>query len=276
MEKVFSSLPDYENPPVAEVALSVQFEPLRRFRTPYIGLLWEKYQKRELKFIEEQPSIPQVFELFGEEKLIPRRVEISSLPPVSRCLFLNENRTELVQVQNDHFVHNWRKGEKTDTEYPRYSYIRSAFLEDLGIFQEFLMDHKIGELHINQCEIVYVNPIPINKESIGFDELQNIITIFRADYSDSFLPEIEGINISLSYIIRYFNEKPLGRLHISAQSKTLNNEKFIMLNLIARGRPLDNSIDGVLRFLDLGREHIVRGFTSITTPNMHKTWGRKE
>jgi hypothetical protein len=31
----------------------------------------------------------------------------------------------------------------------------------------------------------------------------------------------------------------------------------------------------IFRFFDLGRDQIVRGFTSITTPEMHQFWKRK-
>ena len=34
-------------------------------------------------------------------------------------------------------------------------------------------------------------------------------------------------------------------------------------------------IEGAFLFLDIGREWIVRGFTSLTTKDMHKVWRRK-
>jgi hypothetical protein len=50
---------------------------------------------------------------------------------------------------------------------------------------------------------------------------------------------------------------------------------MFLLTLTARGRPGSDGIPGVLQFLDVGREWIVRGFTSITTATMHKIWGRR-
>ena len=40
------SLPDFDNPPLIEVALSVQFDPLEQLRTPQIGLLWAEFRDR--------------------------------------------------------------------------------------------------------------------------------------------------------------------------------------------------------------------------------------
>ncbi len=37
-------LPTFDAPPVAEVALSVQFEPLGSLRSVQLGLLWERFR----------------------------------------------------------------------------------------------------------------------------------------------------------------------------------------------------------------------------------------
>ena len=39
-------LPEFDNPPVIEVALSVQFETLANLRTPQIGVLWQEFRDR--------------------------------------------------------------------------------------------------------------------------------------------------------------------------------------------------------------------------------------
>jgi hypothetical protein len=46
--------------------------------------------------------------------------------------------------------------------------------------------------------------------------------------------------------------------------------------MIARGKPLSPDVDGALRFLNIGHEWIVRGFTELTTPEMHSKWDRKQ
>ena len=61
------NLPDFAKPPLAEVALSVQFEPLEKMRTPQIGLLWNDFRQR-FPDTEEHPPLDSVIERFG----IPR------------------------------------------------------------------------------------------------------------------------------------------------------------------------------------------------------------
>jgi hypothetical protein len=46
MNDMSKPLPEFDNPPVVEVALSVQFEALATLRTPQIGLLWQEFRDR--------------------------------------------------------------------------------------------------------------------------------------------------------------------------------------------------------------------------------------
>src|SRR5688500_8008989 len=120
-------LPEFDNPPVVEVALSVQFEKLEGLRVPQLGRIWHAFRNRFPRTEEQMPLEP-AFEQFG----VPTtgkpevRVELSSVPTTPRVWFLNEQGTELVQIQQDRFVRNWRK--QTDDEaYPRYEYLRRSF-----------------------------------------------------------------------------------------------------------------------------------------------------
>lgn len=271
-----SSFAEYENPPVSEVALSVQFEPLQKLKTPYIGLLWQKYidSRSKLNKVWEQPLLKDRFELFQDEKLASR-IELSNIPPLQRYWFLNESETELVQIQDNRFVRNWRRLD-TAKDYPSYKKNREDFIKDFEIFETFLKEQSIGEVYPNQCEVTYVNPIPAEGKYKIPDQLHNVVTFFQSEYSDSFLPDLENINFTMQYVIQKEDNIPLGRLYISLQSVTSRENKFIyLLKLIARGKPCGEGINGVLSFMDIGHEWIVRGFTSITTVAMHELWGKK-
>jgi hypothetical protein len=50
----------------------------------------------------------------------------------------------------------------------------------------------------------------------------------------------------------------------------------VQLRLTARGLPDGQDLDGVLAWMDLGREWIVRGFADITSPSAHALWERKQ
>src|SRR5262245_33359247 len=105
-------LPDFEDPPVTEVFLSIQFGALSDFRNGHIGLFWSKFRKQYPKLFEQAPLQP-VFETFGvPPQATPfLRVQIETMlaPPMSRYWFMKDTEDELVQVQQDRIVHNWRK-----------------------------------------------------------------------------------------------------------------------------------------------------------------------
>ena len=271
-------LPDFTSPPVVEVALSVQFNSIEKFRTTHIGLLWERFRK-EFPLIEEHAPRESVIEQFERTlvQLPELKVEVMNLPPVPRVWFLNEMGTELVQIQQDRFVHNWRKRGAKE-EYPRYESIKNTFVDEVESFVDFLNSEDLGNLIPNQCEITYVNHIYSDREGNLHPPLDEVVTVWNSEYSDDFLGLPEDSRFQARYLIRDATKKSVGRLHINAEPrfKIDDGSPVLVLTLTARGFPQGKGLDGVISFLDLGREWIVKGFTSITTKKIHETWGRNK
>jgi len=275
MSETQPRLPDFANPPVIEVALSVQFEPLSRFRVAHFGLLWSEF-RRQFPRTEEHPARPLAIEHFGICRAPKIDVRLELALPVPQCRFLNESGTELIQIQRDRFVHNWRKVGAGD-EYPRYESVKQRFEEELGTFCQFLAREDIGELVPNQCEVTYVNHIVSGAGWQRHGDLGEVMPIWAGRYSDTFLPEPENIGLGFRYIIPGADSNPLGRLLVSVDSayRADDDRPIYVLVLTARGGPIGEGIEGALGFLDVGREWIVRGFTSVTSPRMHEIWGRR-
>lgn len=273
-----ATLPDFENPPLAEVALSVQFEPLTALRTPQIGLLWREFRDR-FPLIEEHPPLEPMIERFGVKgsPIGGIRVEMMQKPPLPRCWFLNESGTELVQVQQDRFSHNWRKVGQGD-KYPRFKHVRGMFQKELDRFTAFVREEKLGELIPNQCEVAYVNHIGAGQVWKDHGDLARVIILFNAKHDGEFLPGLEKVSLSGSYVITDAEGQPQGRLHFSIQPvwDREDDRPMFLMNLVARGQPDGSGLEGVLRFMDIGREWIVRGFAAMTTSEMHKIWGRRD
>ncbi len=266
-----SGLSDFEHPPVVEVALSAQFEPLA-LETKHVAILWEKCRE-EFPDWQDQVPIAPAFELFGDGPLgaqaFFRNVSMR------RALFRNALGTQLKQYQADRFVRNWTKAPAAP-DYPRYESIRKAFAEDLTGLIEFLQTHSLGNFAPNQCEVTYVNLIPL-ADGAG-DTVATVVNPWSGKYSDSFLRDPESSEIAAHFVIRPPNAQPVGRLHIAGTVVTIlqTGKQAMQLTLTARGQPLGTGVDGVVAFLDLGREYIVKGFASFTTPEMHNTWGRRD
>lgn len=271
-------LPEFDNPPVIEVVLGVQFEKLDSLGTPQLGYAWHAFRDR-FPETEQQPPLDPVFEQFG-----PRagrrpgvRLEFMAALPQPRLWLLNESGNELVQIQQDRFVRNWRKREDSD-EYPRYRNLRELFRRDFEEFRGLVQREQWGEVVPNQCEVTYVNIIPAGEGWEHHGELEKVLTVFVAHYSDDRLGTPEEASVNVQYILRDAETEPVGRLRVAAHPVFLvsDNRAAIRLTLTARGKPDGDGVDGAMGFLDRGHEAIVRGFASITTPEMHKLWERRQ
>jgi len=272
-------LPEFENPPVVEVALAVQFEPIAGLTAPQLGLLWAAHYRKAYPKVEEHAPLDSVIERFGSKGPghADVRIQMLNKPPTPRCWFLSDEGSELIQVQPDRFAHNWRKTGDAD-EYPRYDeHIKKTFIEEVTSFQDYIEEEELGTFAPNQCEVTYVNHIPCGTGWDSHGQLAQILSLGELQGADGFLPEAEELRMSGSFVIPREGEAPLGRLRFSIEPafRRADSAPIFRLNLVARGRPTDDSIGGVFGFMDIGREWIVRGFAAITTPKMHRIWGRK-
>jgi uncharacterized protein (TIGR04255 family) len=269
-------LPDFRKPPLAETVLSLQFEPVAGMTTAHVGLLWERLRK-QLPVIEEHPPLPAIFEKF--EPPSPAQVEVTfeEKPPMPRVWFLNQARSELIQVQADRFIHNWRKMEGLDP-YPRYEPIRDKFRDEVAALEEFLRDEKLGALAVNQCEVTYVNHIEPYSVWERHGEVEKALVMCSRLGSTSFLPEPEDVALRMRFVIPGQNGNPIGRLHAVVQPawKKSDNSPILILTLTARGAPIGEGIEGAFSFFNLGRSWIVKGFADLTTPEMQRMWERTD
>jgi len=269
-------LPDFRTPPVAETVLSLQFEPVAGLTTAHVGVLWQRFREK-LPLIEEQPPLPRVYEKFGPPSPAQVEVTVEEKPPVPRVWFLNREKTELIQVQADRFIHNWRKTEGIEP-YPRYEPIRDRFRGEVAVLEQFLKEEGLGTLAVNQCEVTYVNHIEPSGVWEGHGQLEKVLRNWSPLPEGGFLPEVEDGGVRLRFVIPGEAGKTVGRLHVVLQPawKKGDNTPILVLNLTARGEPLGEGIEGAFAFFNLGRRWIVKGFADLTTPEMHRVWERTD
>jgi uncharacterized protein (TIGR04255 family) len=265
-------LPEFEEPPISEVALSVEFAALENWRSPHAGLYWSRI-KDTYPSTETQPPLPSQIEKFGVEfwQRPGVRVELIS-PDIARFWFVAEPPTNLIQVQRDRFIINWRKV-KGDEIYPRYdAAMRPRFEREWRHFASFVSEQKIGTCDVQQCEVAYINEL---LQGDGWDTFEESLTLFAPWWksgTDGFLPPPETLGLGCSFSI----SDQRGRLHVSAQHvrRQTDQRDAIRLELVARGRPTSSNDPDILNWMDLGREWIVRGFADLTSAKAHKLWKR--
>lgn len=268
-----SGLPNFENPPLTEVAISVQFDSLPGLQAPQVGLLWSSFRGRFPRTEQHSPLDPYI-EKFEQPAQPTIQLEFSNVPPVPRCWFLNESGSELIQVQLNRFTRNWRKVNQED-EYPRYKYVRDQFEKDLAEFCDFLQKEKIGDFRPNQCEVSYINNIESTDNWNRHSQLDRVLAMWNPGHCEGLLSNLESARVATQHIIANESGDPKARLHISTQPafSAVDNKPLFVMNITARGAPTEKSTEGVLDFIDAGREMIVRGFRSVTTSEMHTIWG---
>ncbi len=262
-------LPDFNDPPVVETVLSVQFEPLPLLQTAHLGLLWDEY-RRAFPKTEERPALDPVVEQFPESSVarVGLKFQAFENPPVPRIWFTNDPGSEMIQVQNDRFIKNWRK-EGDGDQYPHYDEtIRPNFDRDYAIFLDFLKKNQVGTPHVNQCEVTYVNHILAGHGWEHYGDLEKIFTFWR---SPDLMPPgpPEDLRLHARFVIPGRDGKPAGRLHVDVQPavRTSDNHPMYVLHLTARGQ-VGEGVD----FFDIGREWIVTTFKNLTTSSMHNIW----
>lgn len=273
-------LPSFKKPPVVEVVLSLQFNTIGKLRVPELGLLSADFRK-ELPRSEEQATLPPAYERFGPETpQAPRvRIETFDTPPLPRIWLLSNDGSDLVQVQQDRFIINWRGTGRSAAvcSYPRFPSVFESFKRRLGVFQAFLSREGLGEITPNQCEVTYINHIESADDPDTRPDPSGILTIWNTKYSDQFLGQPEDVALKIRYVIPGADGKQAGRLHVSLQPavRLSDGRPIYIMELTARGAPLGPDLESAYRFFEIGHEWIVRGFTSITTQRMHQIWERE-
>lgn len=271
-----ADLPEFDEPPVAEVALAVQFEPLQELKSVHLGHLWDVYKER-FPLVEDHPPLARYFETFGGP---PPGVRIGfqllNKPEAPRVWFLNEAKTELVQFQSDRFARNWRKLGPNET-YPRYEAIRDSFIRELETLSEFVAAHGLGSIKPDQCEVTYINHVVSGSNEDLCRDAYTVLKLWNKKPPPAGGLVAEDGRIQVRYMMTEADQTPIGRLIVTAEPARSQDERpMIVLTLTARGKPRAATTEGVEDFFNRGRSTIVHAFTSLTTSQMHARWKRRQ
>lgn len=263
------TLPLFMSPPVIETVHGVQFAPLDKFHVLHFGLFWSKIRS-EYPSIQIKPPLGPIVEKFDARSQPAFGIEFVQQPEL-RCWYIDHTENHLIQIQKERFHFNWKKVTGQDS-YPQYESLSPRFVSEWGKFCNFLREEGLAEPEVTQCEVTYVNHLERGKGWNAYSELHQVFSVISSLESPKVLIDPESWSFDLDYII----PEPKGRLHINARPaiRREDGKEIIQLTLTARGKPLANGIQSITDWLEVGHQWIVKGFTDITTPAMHKLWGR--
>jgi uncharacterized protein (TIGR04255 family) len=253
-------LPEYENPPVAEVVTGVYFRKIP-LQLPHFGLLWKQFQHDYPRFEEAPPLITTI--------------EQSDTPdfPMPRVWFLSRDETGVIQVQNSYFLANWRRV-KADDAYPRYHRVMEQYRDRLGRFSAFLESQSLPEIEPVHYEMTYVNHIP---QGDGWNDLGDIGRV---------LPDLswrkEPVRFfsgheTLNCVWGFSLPKGMGRLRVSVKTarRRADDVPVLIMELTAKGKPEASASLDAWNWYSVAREWIVRGFADLTSSEVQETvWKR--
>lgn len=266
-------LPEYENPPVAEVAIGVQFIPLKALTASHVGLYWQTIRDTFPR-AEERPPIAHTVESTERQPFEGApSVQWSTGLEMPRAGLVDSSESDLLQIQKDRFLYNWRR-KPAGADYPRYPAIKSKFLEHWSGYRAFLKSEEIGPPEVDQLELTYVNHI---EQGSGWDSMTDLGDLFTAaqwSTRGDFLLPPETFRWAAKFLI----DDGAGRLHVEAVPMRVVGSETITFRfmLTARGKPAGEVTDeGIGDWFDRAREWIVRGFAALVAKPTDALWGRR-
>lgn len=183
-------LPKYKNPPVVEVVIGLSFAPLQKLSSVHYGAFWQKVS-------DEYPHWEDNFPLVDEASAPP--VEFFQMPPLRRVFLMHTDRTYLMQLQPDRFIHNWRKTRESD-EYPNFEAAKKKFLHGWELFRKFAADEQLGNFELKAYEVTYINHV-IEKPGSFPLAAEVYLPVFgwKEARSEQFLPDPNVLALDLRF-----------------------------------------------------------------------------
>jgi len=261
-------LPDYDEPPLTEVALGVQFAPVSEYKSVYSSKVWELF-KEDFPKLQEFPLAETQFETFGGINVQPSFQLQVGAPPVGSLLwFISNDENHILQFQPNRLVTNWRK-QKNSQPYPRFEGIAKSFEKNLQTLAEHFDSSFNCQIDINQAEVAYVNIIPVG----DFSKANDWFSLWTGGNLN-----IESLSTNFTEVILDESNKPFARLRYDIQSVFSHDgkNKAFKLSLVYKGKPTQNDIESAMKFIELGREMIVSRFDHITTDKAHQIWEKQK
>lgn len=253
---------DYKKPPVVETAFALVFAPIKGWNLLHFGLLWQRYRAAypnpEVKLptgnIEPADLIPTLTPDF----------DLRALP--LRCWFVDETKHQLLQVQRNFFIRNWRKIEDSNT-YVHYDEIRPLFAKDWDIFKRFLADERLELPQIFHTEVTYVNHLIRGLDWENPSDIQHIFPYWERPLSSKF-------DMELSSFTTGANLPEKGRIEIKLEPalRSTDGKQILQLTITVIQVPKSSNDMDLLAALDSGHDVLVNQFRDIISDDVQKRW----
>lgn len=258
--------PSFKFPPLNEVSVGIQFEPLDRLRIPHFGSFWERV-RNDFPLVEHASPI------------VNRDTGFLSDPdtglPLPRVWLINQTETRLIQLQANRFNFNWRIQGGAEP-YPRYPEVATKFFHYLKAFEGFLADTGIGIIQPVVTELTYINILEQGKEWNSVEDISNIIRDFSWEKQvNRFLPNPKEINWAAAF--PFHDDQGTLNVRLNHAKRVEDNQSVLQLEMAASRVVSGQARTSIESWYELAHEWIVKGFVDLTKPEAQKKyWGREK
>jgi uncharacterized protein (TIGR04255 family) len=264
-----ADLPDYDNPPVSEVVIGIQFAPVD-ITGAHIGLFWEEL-RAEFPKASEQPALEPRVEILQPMRFAPPILQFGSWHG-SRHWLSSEDDIQLIQIQADRLLYNWRRG-PDNAPYPHFEALQQKFREIEEKWADFLA--KWGQsLRITQWEVTYINHI---LTSDGRPVLTDAVSFLGEQLSEAMGGTLDAGRLEAQRILTE-DGLPWARMYVIINTGTRSDQiPLIAFELTVRG-PVEgeDALESTHDRLRKARRQIVMAFDTLTTSKMHTIWGKRK
>ncbi|MGI8760942.1 MAG: TIGR04255 family protein [Jatrophihabitantaceae bacterium] len=258
----------FDAPPVAEVALSIQTTPVPRLQTADMSVFWDRFLRAEYPHTQDQPAAPPMIERFDSDALMPS-VVFGFGGPLGRQWYLSEDQTQLVQLQNDRLVVNWRR--LSSQGYPHYKTLRENIERIARQWSDYLEVEGFQAQKVVQAEVTYINQLPVEEPLSSLSDLGALFAALRPEWPAQ-MGRPELVQLEQRFVVDAPGEKR-ARMYLAVAPAILEaGHNGLTINLVVRGAPADTSLEGVLAWLDFAHNQVVNSFADITTSAMRQKW----
>jgi uncharacterized protein (TIGR04255 family) len=264
-----ADLPDYDDPPVNEVIIGVQFAKIA-ITGAHIGLFWQELRD-EYPTIEEHPPLESRLESFQPPRFALPMFGLVSWPG-SRHWLISEDQVDLVQIQQDRLVYNWRRG-PGNAHYPHFEALQEKFWAITNKWRTYIQN--MGQvLDLTQWEVTYINHI-LRPE--GQPKLADALSFWGAGLDQAMGGPADAGRMEAQRILTEAGT-PWARMYVSVTTGMRPDQvPLVTFELTVRGPPEnEDSWDRMRNQLLNARRQIVTAFDTLTTPEMHAVWGKRK
>lgn len=247
----------FDKPPVNEIVFQVAFPEIRGFGAPHAGLFWSDLRDT-FPAIEAAPrlGLPEAFNIR------------SGVLPDNRIWLIHKDKSQVIQIQDDRFIFNWRKTGESDA-YPGFDALYPVFISLFGRFSKFLDAENLCPDKLTGFELQYVNHI---YQGVWNDwhEIGKIFPSFDWSGNPKKMPPLKGF--------RHFSAcdlpDDLGELAITIDSRTHKPSESPLISFEIKVTASKKEID--LTCLDESflpaHDRLVETLVSMTSSAVQQSW----